>query len=593
MTSITDLAGRAAPPADPPGGQHAPVQDTSLQGASFPRAPVRRRRALLTIGAGFLLLALACVFAAFLAWRNIRSSDLVLEALEYRRAGMEVQNTLLQAEADQRGYLLTSDRAYLVPYGAAVANIAVQLQALRRHGAGVPPREALAAELTRVSEAKLALQQQTIELAEAGQAAAAMQLVRSGQGMRLMEEARALAGRLVGAAHGDVVRTTAAQRWLSTQVVLSIVVCLVCAAGLAMLLLRDMQRHLRQLAGREARLHELSTTLDQRVAQRTHALTQANLRFEVALRATGVTVATQDRDLVFTWISTGEFGISAEEIVGQTDEQVNPDPSMAAVVAIKRAVLEGGEPSRREVRVLHEGAEMWLDLSVQPLLDDAGATTGVITGAIDVTRYKEQETRIRLLMREVTHRSLNLLAVIEAIMRQTAGNATSLADFESRFSARLQSLAGSHDLLVQEDWSGASLRALVRSQLGHFDDVAASQVEISGPPLLIQPDAAQHIGMAMHELAANAAKYGALSVPGGKVQIGWQVEAGPEGASVCRLTWVEVGGPPVMPPTRRGFGRIVIERTVARAVQGEAKVDYLPTGVRWELTFPATYIVSH
>ncbi len=552
----------------------------------------RRRRVLLTLAAGFLLLTLACLFAAYLAWRNMRSSDTVLEALEFRRAGMDVQISLLQAEAGQRSFLLTGDRAYLAPYSAATSVLAARIADLRGLVAGVAPREELVAELARVSEAKLAVLQHGVELAETGQTQAALEMVRSGDGIRLMGEARALADRLVAAGHTDVVRTTATQHWLGTQVVLLIVLCLVCAGALAMLLLRDMQRQLRRLAGREARLHELSTTLDLRVAQRTRALSKTNLRFEVALRATGVTVATQDRDLVFTWISQGEFGSTVEEILGKTDDQVNPDPSMAAVVAMKRAVLEGGGASRREVRVMHDGAEMWLDLSVQPLADETGAVVGVITGAIDITRYKEQEARIRLLMREVTHRSLNLLAVVEAIMRQTANNATSLHDFELRFSARLQSLAGSHDLLVQEDWSGASLRALVRSQLGHFNDFDASQVEMSGPPLLIQPDAAQHIGMALHELAANAAKHGALSIPSGRVLIGWSLAPGPDGVPICRLTWEEVDGPPVTPPTRRGFGRIVIERIVARAVHGDAKLEYLPTGVRWELAFPATYLVN-
>jgi PAS domain S-box-containing protein len=394
-----------------------------------------------------------------------------------------------------------------------------------------------------------------------------------------MAEARQAAAALVAAANASLERIAMRQRHLGTWVVLGIVACLLAAAVLAVLLLRDTSRHVRALAQREARLHDLSATLDQRVAERTRALTEVNLRFEIALSATGVTVALQDRALRFTWISKGEYGHTAEEMVGRTDEQVNADPSMASVVALKRGVADSGEPARREIRVVHAGAERWLDLSVQPMRSDTGAIVGIIAAAIDVTHYKEQEARIRLLMREVTHRSLNLLAVIAAIMRQTASNAASVADFEVRFSARLQSLAGSHDLLVQEDWSGASLRALVRSQLGHFADVTDSQTEITGPPLHLQPDAAQHIGMALHELAANAARYGALSVPGGRVVITWHLLPGTgEAGEKVELTWHEVGGPPVAPPTRRGFGRLVIERTVAR-------------GVHWTLTFPASFTV--
>jgi two-component sensor histidine kinase len=179
-----------------------------------------------------------------------------------------------------------------------------------------------------------------------------------------------------------------------------------------------------------------------------------------------------------------------------------------------------------------------------------------------------------------------LLTVIQAIMRQTATNSGSIEDFETRFSARLQSLAGSHDLLVQEEWQGASMRDLVRSQLGHYSDRLESQIEMTGESLQVPPDAAQHIGMALHELATNAAKYGALSTPNGKIHISWHVAAGQNGAPMCHLAWEESGGPPVERPARRGFGRVVIERTVARALQGEVRIDYAPSGLRWSLEFP-------
>ena len=214
----------------------------------------------------------------------------------------------------------------------------------------------------------------------------------------------------------------------------------------------------------------------------------------------------------------------------------------------------------------------------------------IIAGAVDITRYKEQEGRIRLLMRELTHRSKNLLSVIQAIMRQTAANSTSVEDFETRFTARLQSLAGSHDLLVREDWQGASIRELVRSQLGHYIDRARLEPDRAEPgePLQIRPDAAQHIGMALHELATNAAKYGALSVPSGKVQISWLcVSAEPDGETdVPPVMWKKPAAHWSERPSRRGFGRVVIERTVARALNGDVHIDYAAAGLRWTLEFP-------
>jgi PAS domain S-box-containing protein len=302
---------------------------------------------------------------------------------------------------------------------------------------------------------------------------------------------------------------------------------------------------------------------------------------------------TQDCDLVFTWISRGAFGLTAKEVIGKQQREVGHGQALETIVNLKRGVVETGKPAHGDVRVVRAGVETWYHLTVHPMTDESGATTGIIAGAIDITRFKEQDARIRLLMRELTHRSKNLLTVIQAIMRQTAASSTSFQDFETRFSARLQSLAGSHDLLVQEDWQGAPLGELIRSQLGHYIDRVGSQIELSGEPLQIRPDAVPHIGMAMHELATNAAKYGALSVPDGRVRISWRTAPMPDGRPLCHLSWEESGGPTVAPPSRRGFGRVVIERTVARAVHGEVTIDYAPSGLRWTLVFPQVLPADH
>jgi two-component sensor histidine kinase len=195
-------------------------------------------------------------------------------------------------------------------------------------------------------------------------------------------------------------------------------------------------------------------------------------------------------------------------------------------------------------------------------------------------------------MRELTHRSKNLLTVIDAIARQTATNSDGVKDFLSRFRERLQSLAGSHDQLVQEDWQGAWLRELVLSQVGHYFDRDSAAITLEGPRLRVQPEAAQHIGLALHELATNAVKYGALSVPAGRVDITWDVEQDAQGHPVCRMEWRESGGPPVRPPTRRGFGQVVIERTVARALGGNVMLSFAPDGLHWTLIFPAELITA-
>jgi PAS domain S-box-containing protein len=552
--------------------------------------PARRRRVVLGLIAVFTLLASACVIAGALAWKDIRATRAVVEARQARRAGTLLLEALLEAETRQRGFLLTRDPAYLEGYDASKADYGRMLDDLRGYLPQGGSRAVRAAAVARVGAEKIAELDRTVALGRAGQYDAAIAIVTSGVGRSLMDDLRRSVADLTAEANDEVTRTTERQAWLSTLLVSAIVAALGCVAGLAVLLLLDARRYFGLLETREISARQLAETLERKVARRTRELAEVNQRFDAALRASGVTVMTQDRDLVFTWISRGIFGRTAREIVGRTQNEVVPETGQDTGANIKRAVIETGEPARGDVRVVHDGTESWYDLTVHPLTGEDGVTAGVIAGAVEITRYKEQEARIRLLMRELTHRSKNLLTVIQAIMRQTASNSCSIEDFETRFSARLQSLAGSHDLLVREDWQGASMRELVRSQLGHYGDRIDPRIELTGETLRIRPDAAQHIGMALHELATNAAKYGALSTPEGKVNISWRIEPAADGTPMCTLSWEEAGGPPVERPGRRGFGRVVIERTVARALHGEVNIEYAPLGLRWTLEFPKSLV---
>ncbi|HEV2677678.1 MAG TPA: sensor histidine kinase [Aliidongia sp.] len=204
---------------------------------------------------------------------------------------------------------------------------------------------------------------------------------------------------------------------------------------------------------------------------------------------------------------------------------------------------------------------------------------------------KEREQRMNLLMREMAHRSKNILAVTEAIARQSLAQADSLEDFGKRFSARLHSLAESHDLLTQVEWTGTRLHDLMRSQLGHYLD-GSSQVTTEGPDLSLGPLAVPYLGLALHELSTNAAKHGALSVPEGRVMIRWGTLTNADGGERLWLRWAETNGPPVVPPTRRGFGTDVTRRLVARALRGTVTFDFAETGVIWHLDAPASNLVD-
>jgi two-component sensor histidine kinase len=208
---------------------------------------------------------------------------------------------------------------------------------------------------------------------------------------------------------------------------------------------------------------------------------------------------------------------------------------------------------------------------------------------VDITERKEGEAHLRLLMRELTHRSKNLLAVIQAMARQTARHVGSIDAFLTRFGARLQALASSHDLLVQESWYGVSLSELVRSQLGHYVDREDAQVSLSGPDIVLKPEAAQSLGLALHELATNAAKYGALSVPAGRVAITWTRLPPTEGNGV-EVWWIEENGPKVKAPRQRGFGRMVIEQNLTRALDAEVELSFSPAGLRCRIVMPVTQL---
>jgi two-component sensor histidine kinase len=205
----------------------------------------------------------------------------------------------------------------------------------------------------------------------------------------------------------------------------------------------------------------------------------------------------------------------------------------------------------------------------------------------DVTEQRRQQEQTRFIMRELAHRSKNLLAIILSMASQTARSARTLPDFTARFTQRLQGLSHSHDLLLQRDWRGVSMLELAERQLQHFVDDETTRVSYVGPMVMVDPKAAQNLGLALHELATNASKYGALSTPGGGVTLTWAMIGGR-----FRVEWREVGGPPVTPPETRGFGQVVLERLASDALEGQVKLDYAPDGFIWSLEIPATYLVD-
>jgi PAS domain S-box-containing protein len=554
----------------------------------------RRRQATGTIAVGFLLLLGAILLQGGLVWRTHRLIDAMQDARAVQIAASAVLDSLLNAESGQRGFLITADPAYLASYAKAAQQLPDQLVALQRLAAGQAGSAVAesAGHLATIARQKMAELAQTIDLERIGQHEQALALVRSGRGQNSMNAIRADMAQLLESVEGPLAQKRLALDALQSWLMLGVLGAMVVACVLGVVLIGSSTRQLRALETRENTLRRLAAGLERRVSQRTRSLAEANLRFHAALRASGVTVFTQDTDLRYTWISKDLLGLTPDQVVGRAEDEVLPASTRAEISPVKLAVLRTGEPARAQITVEEQGVRRWLDVTIDAQRDADGQIVGIVCASVDITEQKERESRIRLLMRELTHRSKNLLTVIDAIARQTAAHSDGVKDFLTRFRDRLHSLAGSHDQLVNEDWQGAWLRELVLGQLGHYVDRDSPAIVVEGPRLRVRPEAAQHIGLAIHELATNAAKYGAFASPEGRVTVAWDVEQDASGDAVCHISWTERGGPRVKPPTRRGFGHVVIERTVARALGGSVTLEFHPEGVRWSLTFPAELITA-
>jgi PAS domain S-box-containing protein len=229
-----------------------------------------------------------------------------------------------------------------------------------------------------------------------------------------------------------------------------------------------------------------------------------------------------------------------------------------------------------------DGDLLWIEVLASLLRDQNGAPLYGIRVVRDITERKQSESRQQLLIGELNHRVKNSLAVVQAIAHQTFGPKTQ--EFQA-FSGRLRALAAAHDVLTEVLWEWVGLQELIERVLGPYRDGGHGRLEIQGPNVALPPNMAVTFSMAFHELATNAAKYGALSGETGKVCISWAVEAGAAGEQL-RLEWKESGGPPVAPPKKLGFGTRLIERGLSTEVGGAVRLEFRPEGLLCAISVP-------
>ncbi|MCC7251009.1 HWE histidine kinase domain-containing protein [Hyphomicrobium sp.] len=252
---------------------------------------------------------------------------------------------------------------------------------------------------------------------------------------------------------------------------------------------------------------------------------------------------------------------------------------IAGAVGVARVITKPLDMAENAAKALGEGRSVEFEPT---LVTEANA---IGTALVEAAELREQaEQQILLLMREVNHRSKNMLAVVQAIARQMPANDPK--QFVRQFSDRIVGLAASQDLLIESNWQGVRVSDLVRSQLALFRELIGTRIEISGPPVRLQPPAAQAIGMALHELATNASKYGALAGAEGKVRVSWRMQGSGEDREFV-LVWAEEGGPPVKPPERRGFGYTIMVAMVEKSLDATVTIDYAQSGLVWKVVAPA------
>lgn len=298
-----------------------------------------------------------------------------------------------------------------------------------------------------------------------------------------------------------------------------------------------------------------------------------------------------DPDLTIkTWNGGAErlYGYTALEAIGRSLRMICPEKLHDEQGGLYNQSMSGKPVLLETLRRHKDGHLIPVGISGSPIFAPDGRVVGVAAVHRDITANRAYEEHLAFTLRELSHRTKNLLAVVQGLAHMIARRSEDVEEFEVRFRGCVQALAYSHDLLVQHDWQGATLEELLRVQLAPFGGVDGTKIALQGPEVFLTPPTMQSLGLIMHELATNATKHGALSTPTGKVAIGWTRDPGDDG---IRLNWQEHGGPPVGQPKRKGFGQVVFER-IGASLDGAISVDFRPEGFVCDVTIAANNLQS-
>lgn len=343
------------------------------------------------------------------------------------------------------------------------------------------------------------------------------------------------------------------------------------------------------LRAEAARADALRRESETRLAERVSA--EGQIRFQAGLldAVANAVIATDLTGKVLYWNHASEelYGWTRDEALGRDILSLNAAPGHDAEAAdILEALKAGASWSGEIVLRRRDGSTFPALVTDSPLHNARGELIGIVGVSSDMSERHALARHQQLLINELSHRVKNTLAIIQSIARQSFRAGESPGEAREKFEARLQTLSGAHNLLTESGWKAISLRQLIERCMAPFSRSADdARVSLDGPDLPIAPKAAVSLALALHELATNAVKHGALSTEHGRVTLGWSLDAGP--APELRLAWRETGGPPVAAARRAGFGSRLIERGLATELGGAVRLSFPPQGVVCEIDVPA------
>jgi PAS domain S-box-containing protein len=299
-------------------------------------------------------------------------------------------------------------------------------------------------------------------------------------------------------------------------------------------------------------------------------------------------IVSKDLDgVIKSWNSGAErlFGYTAQDVIGKPITILIPPGRPNEEFEILERIRRGERVDHYEtVRQRKDGGLINVSLTISPVKNAQGKIIGASKIARDITERKRSEAQITMLAREAEHRAKNILATVQATVHLSQSDTPE--GLKHAIEGRIQALANVHRLFVESRWAGAEIQTLVKEELAAYSQDKETRVQIDGPKLLLEPNAAQAIAVILHELATNAAKYGALSTPNGKVQIEWKRTS----PSQLLLRWSESGGPAVVKPAKSGFGTVAIERMFRGQLGGDIRFDWRSEGIVCEISLATNLI---